>query len=119
MVVAPREAQMIVGGWWVTYWGGTFGGKSDPVHFELPGAGKYAFQLGEQASGGGEQQASLAQDAYDFILGMMPGYDLVQLAAAIAQLIPGLKDSTVLDWLANPHKYPKQLVMLQEILGLL
>jgi hypothetical protein len=119
MVVTPREYQQTVGGWWVTYWGGTFGGKADPVHFELPGSGKYAYQLGEQAASGGGEQTSFGQEAYDFILGMMPGYDLVQLAATIAQLIPGLKQSTVLDWLANPHKYPKQLVMLQELIGLL
>jgi len=119
MVVTPGEAQRVVGGWWQTYWGGTYGGNSDPVHFELPGAGQYAYQLGEQQKASTGDDSTLAQDAYDFLLGLLPGYSVVQLAAALAQLIPGLKQVTVLDWLANPHKYPKQLVWLQEAIGLL
>jgi hypothetical protein len=119
MVVTPGEAQSVVGGWWETYWGGTYGGKRDPVHFELPGSGAYAFQLGEQSNSGNASEATMADTAYDFILGLAPGYSAVQLAAALAMLIPGLKQSTVLDWLANPHKYPKQLVWLQQAVGLL
>ena len=48
LVVTPNEYQQAVGEAWVKYWGGSFGGRSDPVHFELPGAGAYAFQLGEE-----------------------------------------------------------------------
>jgi hypothetical protein len=42
------ELQMAVGSLWVKYFGGAFGGKKDPVHFELPGAGKAAWALGQQ-----------------------------------------------------------------------
>jgi hypothetical protein len=130
LVVTPNEYQQAVGEAWVKYWGGSFGGRSDPVHFELPGAGAYAFQLGEetdqkraiwgpQSANAPQEKTTFAQGAYDFILGMFPGYDLVQLAATLAMLIPGLKQATVLDWLSNPHKYPKKLVLLQELLGLL
>jgi hypothetical protein len=119
MVVTPYEYQQVVGGWWETYWGGTHGGKSDPVHFELPGAGKAAYQLGEQSQPAPVEKTTFAEGAYDFALGMFPGYSTVQLVATILQLVPGLKQATVLDWLANPHKYPKKLVLLQELLGIL
>ena len=47
MIVIPGAYQMDVGAAWDKYWGGTFGGSHDPVHFELPGAGKEAFAYGE------------------------------------------------------------------------
>lgn len=48
LVVSPYDYQTAVGAAWQKYWGGTYGGQKDPVHFELPGASQRAFQLGEE-----------------------------------------------------------------------
>jgi hypothetical protein len=50
LVVTPYSLQANVGQAWQTYWGGTWGGAKDMVHFELPGAGALAWKLGEQGS---------------------------------------------------------------------
>jgi hypothetical protein len=46
-IVAPGDWIWDVASVWKD-WGGTHGGKRDPVHFELRGAGKLAWDLGEQ-----------------------------------------------------------------------
>jgi len=38
------------------------------------------------------------------------------MAAALAQMVPGLSQSMVLDWMANPGKYP-DLEFLQELVS--
>ena len=48
LVVSPYDYQSAVGNAWRQQWGGDWGGSRDPVHFELPGAGKMAFEAGER-----------------------------------------------------------------------
>jgi len=45
-LVTPGEYQSDVGLTWVN-WGGEWGGQSDPVHFELPGASARAAERGK------------------------------------------------------------------------
>lgn len=48
LLVTPYEYQDAVGQAWKNLWGGSYAGKNDPVHFELPGAAALAYQIGEQ-----------------------------------------------------------------------
>ena len=50
MIVSPANYQHAVGLTWEKEWGGKWGGKRDPVHFELPGASELAWQLGESGA---------------------------------------------------------------------
>lgn len=123
MIVVPHEFQPNVGKAWENYWGGKWGGSVDPVHFELPGAGALAYKLGEEGAqpvgAPADRQESLAAKVYDVGLGMfVPVYGTAQLVASIAQLAPGLSKSVILDWVANPGKYP-ELTYLQELVTLL
>lgn len=72
MVVSPGEYQQTVGGWWVTYWGGDYGGEKDPVHFELPGAGAAAWSLGEQGAAA-PVASSKVESALDVVASLAPG----------------------------------------------
>lgn len=121
MVVAPSAWQANVGRAWERTWGGKWGGAKDPVHFELPGASQLAWKLGESgavptAQAPAEKTEGLAGKLFDVALGTaVPFYGSLQLAASIAAMFPGLSQSVVLDWLANPGKYP-ELEFLQELI---
>ena len=123
MIVSPSHWLPQVGVAWEEYWGGTWGGhKSDPVHFELPGASQLAWQLGEQgatpAPAAPERKEGVVAKVYDVVLGFVPVYGTAQLVASISRLAPGLDQSTILDWIANPGKYP-ELTFLQELVTIL
>jgi hypothetical protein len=97
MIVSPVAYQAAVGRAWVQYWGGTYGGKKDPVHFELPGASKLAWQLGEsgaqpvQGQAGGAygltpEDAPIILKLFDIGLSFTP-LGLVQIAELLAQVV--------------------------------
>jgi hypothetical protein len=122
MVVSPSEWQGAVGKAWEQSWGGKWGGVKDPVHFELPGASQMAWQLGEQGAQTLSGQVATRQEGlfgkvFDIALGtFVPVYSGISMAAALAQMVPGLSQSMVLDWMANPGKYP-DLEFLQELVS--
>lgn len=123
MIVSPNVYQRDVGAAWEQYWGGKYGGTKDPVHFELPGASQLAWQLGEQgaqAVGASptDRQENIFAKVYDVALGFIPVYGPAQLIASISRLYPGLDKSVLLDWIANPGKYP-ELTFLQEVVTIL
>lgn len=116
MVVSPSEWQFDVGSLW-TSWGGAYGGKRDPVHFELKGAGAYAYALGEQ---GAQPAVTTTNDpttdgsifllptrwrafiysAEDFGISFIPGVGYIQLIAGLLKL--GYGDSEILNLLTQP-----------------
>lgn len=122
-IVSPDAYQADVGRAWENLWGGHWGGARDPVHFELPGASKLAWQLGESGAqpiqaGPTGRTESLAGKVFDVVLGtFVPVYGSIQLATSIAQLAPGLSQNVILDWISNPGKYP-ELEWLQEFVTL-
>jgi hypothetical protein len=59
LVVTPYAYQPDAGHAWESEWGGSWGGAKDLVHFELPGAGKLAYALGEQGALGVEEQQTV------------------------------------------------------------
>jgi D-alanyl-D-alanine carboxypeptidase len=93
VVVTPYEALEDLGSLWAS-WGGSWGGASDPVHFELPGA--------SQAHRISPQTHTLAEAA-DLVLGFLPGLSEVELAATLLHL--GFPQSQVLDFLSGPLGY--------------
>jgi hypothetical protein len=111
MVVSPQSWQFDVGRVWKS-WGGAYGGKRDPVHFELPGAGAAAWQLGEQqaavaattpTNGVGWLPARWKSAIYsleDFGISMIPGVDYITLIASLLKL--GYPDSQILAILTEP-----------------
>lgn len=123
-VVTPDDYQDGVGRAWESMWGGKWGGTRDPVHFELPGASQLAWQLGESgatplAEAPPERTETLTGKVFDFALGtFVPVYGTTSVVASIAKLVPGLSQSTILDWIANPGKYP-ELEWLQEFVSFL
>jgi len=107
LVVSPMDALADVGATWIS-WGGGWSG-SDAVHFEYPGASEIAKQMQPH-------KRSAAAWIYDTALGFAPGYSWVQLAADIAREVPGLKQNTILEWLAEPSSHP-ELTFLQVIIA--
>lgn len=123
-ICSPSDWIFDVGSVWVS-WGGAYGGKRDPVHFELSGAGALAWQLGEAGQvppgggstnqlGTGANKKGIAAEigklpawsrkyiysASDLLLGMLPYYRVVQLVASAIQL--GYSDSEIINLLAGP-----------------
>ena len=117
MVVSPEQWQPSVGRLWAK-WGGAYGGRRDPVHFELKGAGKLAYALGEQGydpSGQAGQATPQTQTEIwalpkrwrtilyageDFGLSFVPGVNYVILIAGL--LKSGYPDSQILTLLSQP-----------------
>lgn len=110
MIVEPRNWLPQVGRVW-TSWGGQYGGHRDPVHFELYGAGKLAWQLGEEEwplsggtgyfSTGQTSQASRSKQPVeggafyklaDFLSSFVPGLGVVQLVDSLVTLLDGHED---------------------------
>ena len=85
MVVSPYDYQTDVGNAWEKYWGGSYGGEKDPVHFELPGASAQAYQLGEQGGDSVETGCKAVPDVgiIDYI---GTGLSFYGLAAALLEL---------------------------------
>jgi hypothetical protein len=128
-ITQPSDWIFDVGAIWVS-WGGAYGGKRDPVHFELAGAGALAWQNGSQGltppGGGpplvlGTSQWGIGADkkgiaaeiaklpawsrkyiymSSDLLLGLVPYYDVVQFVASLIQL--GYSDSEIINFLAGP-----------------
>jgi hypothetical protein len=99
-VTTPREWLEDVGSVWVS-WGGAYGGSRDPVHFELAGAGQFAWNLGLQGYNGTNyknpnRQAPPRGDAFyklaDFISGFVPGLGELQLVDTLVGALDGNND---------------------------
>jgi|SRR6516162_1348865 hypothetical protein len=96
MVVSPTQWQGNVGRAWETTWGGTWGGEKDPVHFELPGASKLAWTLGEQGAQpiqpGRPQPGDVWYQLADFMSGLLPGVGELQLVDSLVSALDGNAD---------------------------
>lgn len=98
-VTSPWEWQADVGQVFQS-WGGVWGAKRDPVHFELPGAGAAAFAAGEAltrsgTSGTGRQPPVPGGAFYklaDFLSSFVPGLGEVQLVDKLVSLLDGNDD---------------------------
>lgn len=91
MVVEPGEWQVNVGRAWENYWGGTWGGARDPVHFELPGASKLADRLGSQGAQpitpGRPVEGDVWYKLADFFSSFVPGLGEVQIVDSLVTLL--------------------------------
>ncbi len=96
LIVSPVNLQSAVGRAWERLWGGKWGGRRDPVHFELPGASQLAWQLGESgAKGVGREPPAEGGPFYelaDFLSGFVPGLGQVQLVDSLVSLLDGNND---------------------------
>ena len=98
-------------------WGGVWGAKRDPVHFELQGAGALAWQTGEGTNPGGtatdrtgspsdgiglqpSRRRKYIYKLEDFGISLIPGVGYVQLIAGLLSL--GYPDSEILKLLTKP-----------------
>ncbi len=102
-IVSPVEYQEAVGRAWEQNWGGKWGGRRDPVHFELPGASQIAWQLGEQAGTAsapvdtlGAKATSVIAQAFDLYVGSS--------VAGLLQLFPALSENEALQVLSSPYE---------------
>lgn len=94
MILSDNSLLPIVGKIWVDYWGGGYGGKRDPVHFELPGATRLAARLGasgaypDGAGPGGLQpeDAPTILKLFDIGLSFTP-LGVVQIAELLSQVV--------------------------------
>jgi hypothetical protein len=84
MVVTPLAALADVGATWED-WGGIWGGRKDPVHFQYPG-----FQAPSVSS---QDSPSLIK-LCDFLSGFTPGLGQVQLGELIAQWIDPIPEDS-------------------------
>ncbi len=102
-IVSPVEYQEAVGTAWEQNWGGKWGNRRDPVHFELPGASEQAWQLGEAAAQApavgdtlGARATSVVVQAFDFYAGSS--------VAGLLQLFPSLSENEALQVLSSPYE---------------
>jgi hypothetical protein len=113
-VVTPENYQSRVGSAWETYWGGKWGGRRDPVHFELPGASEQAWQLGEsqaQATRQPPQEGDAFYKLADFLSGFVPYLGTLQLVDSLVGALDGNKDKA--SWyLQHPAEAIRDLVHL-------
>lgn len=93
LIVTPYEALWDVGPWWVSEYGGSWGGSRDPIHFEIPGASQ------------AHQHRNIAFVA-DLIVGATPGISEVELGASLLSF--GFPRSEVLQFLSSPIEYLSQ-----------
>jgi hypothetical protein len=93
VLVTPYDMLDELGALWQE-WGGTWGARADPIHFELPGA--------SQSHRIGPSTHTVAQAA-DFLLGFAPYLGEVELVASLLKL--GFPKSEVLDFLSGPLGY--------------
>lgn len=113
-VTAPWEWQADVGALF-RQMGGVWGANKDPVHFELPGAGRAAFANGEavvaaqpslpetpeiHAQGLLQYLSRLVPKVQDTLLSLVPGVGAIQLTASLLRI--GYTDSEVLKILSEP-----------------
>lgn len=113
-VTSPWEWQPDVGELF-RQMGGVWGAKRDPVHFELPGAGRAAYANGEalaaqapvqietpetHAQGLLQYLSRLVPKLQDTLLNLVPGVGAVTLAASLLRI--GYTDSEVLKILSAP-----------------
>lgn len=92
-IVTPYSDIDLLGEQWQD-WGGTWGGRADPIHFEAPGA--------SQSHKIGPRTHTIAE-VVDFIIGFNPTIGAVELAATLLHL--GFPRSEVLDFLSGPLGY--------------
>jgi len=97
LIVLPEVYLADVGALW-TSWGGAWGGQSDPVHFELPGASARA-----KARGGPTGLQEVVGFARSVALGRVPVFGQASTVAWLATLIPGLSEKQYLKLLADPQ----------------
>jgi hypothetical protein len=102
-IVSPVEYQEAVGRAWEQMWGGKWGSRKDPVHFELPGASELAWQLGEQAGTVpapadtlGAKATSVIAQAFDLYVGSS--------VAGLLRLFPSLSENEALTVLSSPYE---------------
>lgn len=100
-VTDPWDWQADVGQVWKS-WGGSWGGRGDPVHFELPGASAAAKQAVRVPNS--EAAQALATVA-DFVVGFLPGIGAIELGASILGLFPGFSESETVEFLSGPYSY--------------
>ncbi len=102
LVVVGTENQDDLGTVWRD-WGGVYGGKSDPVHFEYPGfIPPAANGAASRGTGPGARYGSTAGATFvDFLLGFVPGLGEVELIATLATWL-GLPQTTVSQLLQAP-----------------
>lgn len=93
-VVSPAEYQTNVGLAWQKYWGGKWGGKKDPVHFELSGASQLAWRLGEQGAASIQrpQRGGPFYKLADFLSSFVPVLGEVQLVDSLVSMLDGNDD---------------------------
>lgn len=109
MVVPSRIDQADLGTVWVG-WGGVYGGKKDPVHFEFPNWRAYA--SGIVPSGPDEQPSTLRstlEAAVDQALSWLPTplryiVDIGRLSTSIYEW-SGRSPDLLTYWLAHPQEY--------------
>lgn len=97
-VTSPWDWQADVGQVFQS-WGGVWGAKRDPVHFELPGAGAAAYAAGQQiqsVSGGAVRNPPTPGGPFyqlaDFLSGFVPGLGELQLVDKLVSLFDGNED---------------------------
>jgi len=93
-LVSPSDAQEDVGYTW-QQWGGVWGGRSDVVHFELPGASQRA--LAAYQAGKIPEQESTWWD-YASILAPMKGADVLDTPVSKKIVEQGLYSPTMCRW---------------------
>lgn len=113
LMVTPWRYQAEVGRAWVQTWGGVYGGKRDPVHFELPGAGQLAWQIGEQGAPSPApsrpQPGGKFYKLADFLSGFVPVLGEVQLVDSLVTLFDG-NDDIAGYYLQHPAEAVRDLV---------
>lgn len=113
-VVSPSEYQAGVGQAWQNLWGGKWGGRRDPVHFELPGASQLAWQLGEQGAQtlSGPARPVEGGSFYklaDFLSSFVPGLGALQLVDSLVSLLDGNEDTATF-YLHHPAEAVRDLL---------
>jgi hypothetical protein len=123
MVLAAPGAQQLAGALWEKL-GGTWGGKVDPVHFELKGAtaslrgplpnpkaGKAPLRPDKTIPKAPSRPDAptplpLAAEIADVALGFLPGVGAIELGASIVNAV---SPSPVADFLSGPVEYVERL----------
>ncbi len=103
-LVTPAEYQADVGQTWVS-WGGEWGGESDRVHFELPGASARAIARGKAL----EDRNPFLEGAGSVLSGAIDWYT-GSIVATLLQLIPGLSENQAIRLAANPSQLPAWII---------